>query len=43
VPWSDEQIEARQTRIWAETGKLPKHLERANDPNVDPAEEEEDE
>jgi hypothetical protein len=43
VPWSDDQIEARLIHIWAETGKLPKHLEKANDPEVDPTEEEEDE
>ena len=40
--WSEEQIELRQTRIWAETGKLPKHLEQANDPAKDPEEDEDE-
>jgi hypothetical protein len=40
--WSDDQIEARQIHIWAETGKPPKHLERANDPAVDPEEDDDE-
>jgi hypothetical protein len=41
--WSDEQIEARQTHIWAKTGKMPTHLRKANDPDRDPEEDEDDE
>jgi hypothetical protein len=43
MPWSEEQIEARQTHIWATTGKVPAHLEKANDPARDPEEDEDDE
>lgn len=39
--WDDEQIELRQLHIWAKTGKMPKHLEKANDPDRDPHEEDE--
>jgi hypothetical protein len=42
MPWSEEQIEARQTHIWAATGKVPEHLREANDPNVDPEEDDDD-